>query len=478
MTVVISLRALAAGKAMKLRPSDQLAMGVPGLASYGVPGISAFRVHGNSQGLANRLGWWLTATAIAWSINSSAEIYSFWPGQWPSKCCNYDAYEIASLMHLPLTIVSRQVFNQLNATAVTIPFHPPPYVNDYTMEPAWQMWGTWDALPGFFLQRCLTTKLRYEEAYRRAQALVQPSIELCNPPRRSYVAVHIRRGDKGRTASLYFARKNATNDPRNSPTGTPQMWKLLSIIAAARPDLSWLFLSDSRTARREAEARAQANGWHVANQSCDTSGVKTSSRNSPGKRVSHVQLGGGGGRQHLDGPLVQPAANKVSIEAPREFVSHMQSKQNSKAVVQDLFALAGAAGAVTSTPRGDKEESSFATVSALMGDVPLLHPYPFKKDGALSKVGRYEVHGNSGAALRNIFFADDVVRFIEALSDRTTVHSRHSHHMQEYPGDTSSMRARPCTSLSSQLAGVHGSPKCRPPRVWSSYHKGLAQLTR
>ena len=293
MTVVLSLRALAAGKAIKLRPSDQLAMGVPGLASYGVPDISAFRVHGNSQGLANRLGWWLTATAIAWSINSSAEIYSFWPGQWPSKCCNYDAYEIASLMHLPLTIVSRQVFNQLNATAVTIPFHPPPYVNDYTMEPAWQMWGTWDALPGFFLQRCLTTKLRYEEAYRRAQALVQPNIELCNPPLRSYVAVHIRRGDKGRTASLYFARKNATNDPRNSPTGTPKMWKLLSIIAAARPDLSWLFLSDSRTARREAEVRAQANGWRVANQSCDTSGVKTSSRNSPGKRVSHVQLGGG-----------------------------------------------------------------------------------------------------------------------------------------------------------------------------------------
>ena len=159
-TVVISLRALAAGKAIKLRPSDQLAMGVPGLASYGVPGISAFRVHGNSQGLANRLGWWLTATAIAWSLNGSAEIYSFWPGQWPSKCCNYDAYEIASLMHLPLTIVSRQVFNQLNATAVTIPFHPPPYINDYTMEPAWHMWGAWDALPGFFLQRCLTTKLR------------------------------------------------------------------------------------------------------------------------------------------------------------------------------------------------------------------------------------------------------------------------------------------------------------------------------
>ena len=476
MTVVLSLRALAAGKAIKLRPSDQLAMGVPGLASYGVPDISAFRVHGNYQGLANRLGWWLTATAIAWSINSSAEIYSFWPGQWPSKCCNYDAYEIASLMHLPLTIVSRQVFNQLNATAVTIPFHPPPYVNDYTMEPAWHMWGAWDALPGFFLQRCLTTRLRYEEAYRRAQALVQPNIELCNPPRRSYVAVHIRRGDKARTASIYLSRKNATHDPRNNLTGTPQMWKLLSSIAAARPDMSWLFLSDSRAARREAEARAQANGWHVANQSCDmkaTSGVRRSSRNLPGKLVSHVQSRGVGGvaqlgREHLDGP--QPAANKASSEAPREFVSHMQSKQNSKAVVQDLFALAGAAGAVTSTPRGDREESSFATVSALMGDVPLLHPFPFKKYGALSKVGRYEVHGNSGAALRNIFFEDDILRFVEALSDRT-VHSRHPHNMQEYTGDTSRMRAtRPCASLSSQLAGVHSSSKCRPPRVWSSYH--------
>lgn len=288
-TMVFGLWALAEGKAVKLRPSDQLAQGVPGLASYGVRDNSAFRVHGNYQGLANRLGWWLTAIAIAWSLNGSAEVYSFWPGQWPSKCCNYDANEIASLMHLPITIVSRRVFNQLNSSAVTIPFHPPPYFNDYIMEPAWHMWGGWDERAGLFLRRCLTTKSRYEEAYRRAQALVRPRIELCNPPPRSYVAVHIRRGDKAKTASIYFSKRNTTGGEPHIISGTPRMWELLSTIASARPDLSWLFLSDSRAARRDAEARAQANGWRVASQSCGREATSGATGDDPRERSASTR---------------------------------------------------------------------------------------------------------------------------------------------------------------------------------------------
>jgi len=57
-------------------------------------------------------------------------------------------------------------------------------------------------------------------------------------------------------------------------------------------------------------------------------------------------------------------------------------------------------------------ESSFVTVAALAGDVPLLTPVPFARAGAMA---RYELLGNKGQPLRNVFFLEDLVAFTSSV---------------------------------------------------------------
>ena len=51
-------------------------------------------------------------------------------------------------------------------------------------------------------------------------------------------------------------------------------------------------------------------------------------------------------------------------------------------------------------------ESSFATVAALVGDVPLLLPFRRRRSG---RVVDYELRGNKGRAMRNFFWIEDVM---------------------------------------------------------------------
>ena len=98
------------------------------------------------------------------------------------------------------------------------------------------------------------------------------------------------------------------------------------------------------------------------------------------------------------------------------------------AVLQDFFALTDSAGCVAVAGHGKgrtkgrsfpRSESSFVTVAALAGDVPLLTPVPFARAGAMA---RYELLGNRGQPLRNVFFLEDLVAFIRALGDPTLRH--------------------------------------------------------
>ena len=73
--------------------------------------------------------------------------------------------------------------------------------------------------------------------------------------------------------------------------------------------------------------------------------------------------------------------------------------------LQDFFALKAAAAVVATVPKLWHQESSFATVSALAGDVPLLVPFPRKRSG---KRLQYEIQGNDGRAIRNLFWLEDV----------------------------------------------------------------------
>jgi hypothetical protein len=90
---------------------------------------------------------------------------------------------------------------------------------------------------------------------------------------------------------------------------------------------------------------------------------------------------------------------------------------------QDFFALMHAAAVVVWTPKGWAQESSFSTVSALAGDVPLLLPYPRKRS---SKAIAYERFGNDGRAMRGFFWLDDLHNgtFLRAVDDPKMRHRR------------------------------------------------------
>jgi hypothetical protein len=75
------------------------------------------------------------------------------------------------------------------------------------------------------------------------------------------------------------------------------------------------------------------------------------------------------------------------------------------------------AGVVALAPNSVNQglaESSFATVAALAADVPHLTPAPFAQAG---KMAAYETFGNGGRAMRNVFFLDDLPRYVRALHE-------------------------------------------------------------
>ena len=57
-----------------------------------------------SAGWGNRIGWLLTAAAIAEALNKSA-IYTYWrPALLKGHCCNYDVAELHKLVSFPRVI--------------------------------------------------------------------------------------------------------------------------------------------------------------------------------------------------------------------------------------------------------------------------------------------------------------------------------------------------------------------------------------
>ena len=85
------------------------------------------------------------------------------------------------------------------------------------------------------------------------------------------------------------------------------------------------------------------------------------------------------------------------------------------AVLADFFAIARAAAVVVSMPRAERQESSFSTVAALAGDVPILLPFPRARGG---KVADYETRGNGGAPMHGFFWLDDLNgTFLRAIAD-------------------------------------------------------------
>ena len=128
----------------------------------------------NFQGWGNRIGWWLTVCALAESIGST-KLFTGWHGA-PKHMFggrNYDYITVRKLVRFPRImhwledVAASERWSGLSASstdasasleginpalsgsgfreafqaidALSIPYHPKPYVNDYIPEPAWEV---------------------------------------------------------------------------------------------------------------------------------------------------------------------------------------------------------------------------------------------------------------------------------------------------------------------------------------------------
>jgi len=147
-----------------------------------------------------------------------------------------------------------------------IPFHPKLklwYVNDYTMEPSFKMFegyaqkGTRCHQGGYpcaidkpFAEIWAPggiSKETYMKAYRDVARQVQPKKNLCIPKSRSYLLVHLRRGDVG--------------DPGLSTV-------MESLIKLKSLDLPFMVVSDSKQNAIDLEQKLLNEGHRVTNRSC------------------------------------------------------------------------------------------------------------------------------------------------------------------------------------------------------------------
>jgi hypothetical protein len=147
-----------------------------------------------------------------------------------------------------------------------IPFHPKLklwYVNDYTMEPSFKMFEGY-AQKGIKCSHggypCASdkpfaaiwapgsiSKDTYIKAYRDVARSVQPKKDLCIPNQRSYLLVHLRRGDVG--------------DPGLSAV-------MESLIKLKILDLPFMVMSNRKAAAIDLEQKLLNEGLRVTNRSC------------------------------------------------------------------------------------------------------------------------------------------------------------------------------------------------------------------
>ena len=84
------------------------------------PSATALRFSGNDRGFGNRMGWPLTAAAVAEALNAPV-LWSYWPGA--NKIINGDVYdyrEVTRLMHFPtrLAFVDQLVLDRVHVSGM------------------------------------------------------------------------------------------------------------------------------------------------------------------------------------------------------------------------------------------------------------------------------------------------------------------------------------------------------------------------
>lgn len=304
-------------------------------------------------GWGNRIGWLLTASAMAEALTKATLLTSWRHTTIKKHCCDYDFDVLQRLVLFPrvLTFINRLTKNDekrlrgQSAVMCKLPLRS--YVNDYIPESSWGIWSRCAALghmPG-----CRVSRGAYLAAYRRVQQQLRPRVDLCLPTER-YLALHVRSGDKGN-----FSLSNGTVDNYT--------WTALEWVSARQRAWPWLVVATDRRLKANVLDSMRARGWRTTSLRCAASSIEG----------------------------VEPSASSLALATA--------------STLQDFFALKAAAAVVATVPKLWHQESSFATVSALAGDVPLLVPFPRKRSG---KRLQYEIQGNDGRAIRNLFWLEDV----------------------------------------------------------------------
>ena len=410
-----------------------------------------------TQGWGNRLGWWLTVAATAEMLRT--EVFSPVHGGNPRSGGgrNYDFRLVLALVELPRALRllettvdgHRGAFVPLNRSAQErmrarlgadeIPrLGRDKYVNDYVAEPAWSALHSWAArgMMRWWPSSC-ASRDGFLAAYRTVQSQLRPTPlgARCfgNPPPRSYLALHLRRGDRarmqrrcGRTCALAGGTGAAAGAAAEAIEALLLSNRTLEALrrVGLRDGRPWLVLSDNERTREAAEALLRSAGLVTLRRSPPMDPGSLPPNGSPSSP--------------------SPPSSLASTTAAAHDCASLSAADGGGtfAMLRDWFALLQAAG-VAVAPLGKRParehgllvrqlpddtnpplEGSFSTVAALAGDAPLLNPFPFASGGPLA---HYETAGSGGAPMRNVFFLDDIDTFVRALRDNSTRHRARTH---------------------------------------------------
>ena len=340
------------------------------------------------QGFGNRLGYLITSAGIAAAFDRSVATYWYTKHLKRQLSRDYDFEALEALIEFPAAIqfVAEAEWHQLQNIAATVEI-PHTQAGQYIPELAWQMWGRpvklggWEGIKRCPKRSCVPNQLSgYLAAIRRVQAKIQPLRPrlLLLPPAREYFVVHLRRGDKSFESSTPAAL-GLSNDA----------WAAVESIAAGYKSASrlpWAVISDDGRARIGVESLLRSRGHRILE--------------------------------------LEPLNVTRAMDGLVDEVTDLT--QNTVLMLRDFFIVSRAVGVLAHTP-SPFQESSFSTVAALMGDAPLLHPYPYA-GGHGGLVAQFQLAGNAGAPFRGMFYLEEpgsarrnasiVSSYLAALHDR------------------------------------------------------------
>lgn len=315
------------------------------------------------SGFGNRIGWWLSISALAEATNRS--VYTTWAG--PPKAFTdpgvklgakeYLFQDLVASVTLPLRLrfISKAAHSALSKASRTIPT-PPVLLRNYYYVPKlfWFSWGVWAArgdtrhnLPR--LSRCGVSEEAFARAYAHVQAQFQPRVSFRRPTPHSYLVLHVRRRS-GRIADF------------------PLLESTIALVRAIshKTSLPWMTISANTT---EASVVREA--------------------------------------------LKEMNVATLEQEPPPPDASHTWS------VLRDFFTFSSSSGVLIDINYGSLSayagwvDSSLSTSAAQHGGAPLLIPHPSTR---ACTVTRWVQCANRGRRLDGIFMSDQNASFLRAVA--------------------------------------------------------------